>query len=82
MMAMNMNVSCEPEFDTNVYLFLLYLCVNLLYVYCGICDLWVSTAHLLPEKNCTCFVRVATTHQLFLIFLLLCLLLSPAQPLP
>ena len=32
--------------------------------------MWVSTAHLLPEKNCTCFVRVATLHQLFLIFLL------------
>ena len=32
--------------------------------------MWVSTVHLLPKKNCTCFVRVATTHQLFLIFLL------------
>ena len=27
-------------------------------------------AHLLPVKNCTCFVRIAMAHQLFLIFLL------------
>ena len=39
----------------------------------------MSTTHLLPEKNCTCFVRVATAHQLFLIFLL-CLAPSPLNP--
>ena len=41
--------------------------------------MWVSTAHLLPEKNCTCFIRVATVRQLFLIFLL-CLPPPPLNP--
>ena len=82
MLAMNMNVSYEPEFDKNVYLSIVLVCELVSMPTCGVCDVWVSTAHLLPEKNCTCFVRVAMAHQLFLIFLLLCLPLSPAQPLP
>ena len=69
-----MNLSLIEMFTCSVVL----VC-ELLYVYYGICDVWVSTAHLLPEKNCTCFVRVATAHQLFLIFLL-CLPPPPLNP--